>query len=108
MRILFPVMQAKGKASEISMHFGKAPYFAVYDTEKDEIEFVENEILHFHDKMRRPVELLLKLKPDVVFVKMIGPKALEVFKSHGIKVMSGEYKTVGEAIENFEKWWLYG
>jgi len=99
MRILIPLEENKGKDSKLSWHFGRARYFAIYDTEKDELKIVESKLDEYRKVMERPVEVLLKLKPDVVFAKGIGPRALDFLTSKGIEVMTCEANTLRDVIE---------
>jgi len=103
MRILFPITEKKGKDSMIAWHFGRSPYFAIYDTKTDKLEFFENKLEEIRKQVERPVEALLKHNINAVFAKGIGVKALEFFRSHGIVVKTGECETIKEVIENEEK-----
>ena len=47
MRILIPVLENRGKESRVSPHFGRAPYFALYDSETEKLEIIENKSEHF-------------------------------------------------------------
>jgi hypothetical protein len=39
-RIFIPLLNNKGMNSEVSGHFGHAPFFAIYDTKTKKIEIV--------------------------------------------------------------------
>ena len=102
MRILIPVLENKGKESRVSPHFGRAPYFALYDSDIDKLEIIENKSEHFGG-MGRPAENMLKYKPDVVFALGMGPRAVDLLRSNNIRIETGEYDTVGNIIENKDK-----
>ncbi|MCM8783155.1 MAG: hypothetical protein NC818_00015 [Candidatus Omnitrophica bacterium] len=42
MRICIPTETDKGLKAQVYSHFGSAPYFTIYDTEKETIETVTN------------------------------------------------------------------
>jgi len=99
MKILIPIVEKSGKDSKISSHFGRAPFFALYESENNSLKIIENKSHHFGGK-ERPVEIVLRCKPDIVFVMGIGPRAVDMLRSHGIKIKTGNYDTVKKIIEN--------
>ena len=102
MRILIPVLENKGRDSRVSWHFGRAPYFALYDSENDKLEIIENKSEHFGGR-GRPAENMLRYNPDVVFAVGMGPRAVDLLKSRGIAIETGEYDTVDDIIKNKDK-----
>ena len=102
MKILIPVLENRGKESRVSPHFGRAPYFAFYDSETDKLEIIENKSEHFGG-MGRPAENMLKYKPDVVFAVGMGPRAIDLFRSNDVMIETGEYNTVEDIIKNKDK-----
>ena len=104
MKILFPLEESKGLESKIALHFGRAPWIGIWNTETQELKIIPNPLLELHEKFERPVLKLIELGFQVVFVKGIGRKAVEVLKEKGIKIKTGDFNTVREALENEEKW----
>ncbi|MDI6826726.1 MAG: NifB/NifX family molybdenum-iron cluster-binding protein [Candidatus Aenigmarchaeota archaeon] len=102
MRILIPVLENRGKESRVSPHFGRTPYFALYDSETDQLEIIENKSEHFGG-FGRPAENMLKYKPDVVFALGMGPRAVNLLRSNNIRIETGDYETVKEIIENKDR-----
>ena len=102
MRILIPIEENKGEESKLAWHFGRAPFFAIFDTERNELKIIENKS-EFFGGMGKTAEVVLKYKPDVVFVKGIGPRAIDLLKSQGIKIVTGNYSSVKEVLTNREK-----
>ncbi len=97
MKFLIPLESNQGLNSKISQHFGKALYYAIV-TLKDgdySVEIVEN------PKFRglRPGEYFSQLDIDCVVVKSIGFKAVEVFRSRGIKIYSTDCEYLSCVIE---------
>ncbi len=102
MRILIPVLENKDKESQVSYHFGRAPFFAIYESAKDELKIVENKSEHFGGR-GRPAENMLSQNPDVVFAKGMGPRAVNLLKSKNIRIETGDFDTVREIIQNKDK-----
>ena len=102
MRILIPVIEDRGKESKVSPHFGRAPYFALYDSITDKLEIIENKSEHFGG-MGRPAENMLKYKPNIVFALGMGPRAVDLLRSNNIRIETGNYDTVESIIENKDK-----
>jgi len=104
MKVLFPLEENKSFESKIALHFGRAPWIGIYDTETKQLEINPNPILNFHGKIERPALKLTELDFQVVFVKGIGRKAIEALKEKGIKIKTGNFNTIKEALKNKEKW----
>ena len=102
MRILVPVLENKGKESRVSPHFGRAPYFALYNSETDNLEIIET-MKEGSSGKSRLAEDMLKYKPDVVFAVGMGPRAVDLFRSNDVEIETGEYDTVEDIIKNKDK-----
>ena len=102
MKIVIPLENNQGENSTVSWHFGRAPYFAIFDTTSKKLEIVENRSEHFGG-VGRPAEIIAKIQPDMVFAKGMGPKAIQLLTSRGIKIVTGNYSTVKEIIQNIDK-----
>lgn len=102
MRILIPIEENKGIESKVSWHFGRAPFFAIFDTSTQKLEIKENKSEYFGG-MGKAAQLILEFKPDVVFARGMGPRAIELLRSAGIKIVTADFNTVKEVIENKEK-----
>jgi predicted Fe-Mo cluster-binding NifX family protein len=102
-RIFFPLLEDKGMDSEISQHFGHAPFFGLYDTGTKELKITENTLDHT-DPDKSPVDQIVEaVNPTTVFALGIGGRAIGLFNEKGIALKTGDYKTVKEAIENLDK-----
>jgi len=99
MRLLIAINENKGEESKLSEHFGRCPYFAIYDTNTKDIEIVENKLDHSNQN-KTPVDQIMIFKPDIVFSKGMGPKAIELFNKKGIKIKTGPYTIVKDVIAN--------
>jgi len=101
MRILIAINEKNGINSKLSEHFGHCPYFAIYETETNDLEFVENKIDH-SDQNSTPVDQMMKFNPNIVFTLGAGQRAVNLFKEKGVKLKTGKYEIVKEVIENIE------
>ena len=97
-----PLLNNDRESSEISLHFGHAPYFGLYNADTKELIIKENKLDHGNAK-KSPVEQIIEsANPDIVFARDIGQRAIMLFQEKNIKLKTGSYKTVKELIENIE------
>lgn len=102
MRIVIPVSENKGKESPVAYHFGRAPYFAVYDSEKEGIEIRQTR-KEISGGRSRLATKILKYTPDVVFAAGMGRRAVNLFRSNNVRIETGDYSTLQQIIENKDK-----
>jgi predicted Fe-Mo cluster-binding NifX family protein len=103
-RILASVEEPRGMESRIFEHFGRTPYFALLELGEEgeilRIEFSPNEGGHSggggftHD-------WVLKLSPEIVLVRGMGPRGLGRLKSAGISVFQTDDETLKDAVAAF-------
>jgi predicted Fe-Mo cluster-binding NifX family protein len=102
MIIAFPVESDEGLDSEISMHFGRARYFAFVKVE-------EKRIVDFSIKLNSHIEheagdlpkFIKENGADTIVAYGMGPRAVDFFNKYGINVISGakgKIRDVTEAI----------
>ncbi len=102
-RIFFPLLNDNGMDSEISQHFGHAPFFGVYDVEKKELKIIENNLSHT-DPNKSPIDQIEEaVNPTTIFAKGIGGRAIGIIQEKGLGLKTGDYTIVKEAIENLNK-----
>ena len=58
MKICIPTLSNDGKESKVNEHFGSAPYFAIFDTGDDTIEFIDNSDANHSHGMCQPIAAL--------------------------------------------------
>ncbi|MFP4117093.1 MAG: cation diffusion facilitator family transporter [Candidatus Aenigmatarchaeota archaeon] len=106
-RVVVPVKNEEGKESEISDHFGRAPYHAlVYvDKETGEIEELEMRENEFRDKEVRAglnlIRELVKEKIDAVATKEMGEISFHSLRDNLVEIYSVGDGNVCEAVEKF-------
>jgi predicted Fe-Mo cluster-binding NifX family protein len=99
-RIFIPLMDNKGEESEISLHFGHAPYFGLYNTKTKELTIQKNELNH-SDPSKSPVDQVFEqVNPTIVYARDMGSRAISLFMEKNIILKTGSFKTVKEVIEN--------
>ena len=102
MRIAIPCINDDGLNSEISMHFGRSPYYAFIDIEDNEIKNIEVKPVPFAE--HRPGDLpnfVKENKGDIVIAYGMGGRAIDFFNQLGIKVVTGAQGRVGEIVKAF-------
>lgn len=95
-------MGKKGLAEEVSPHFGRAPTFTVYDTATKLVQVLENTSEHMGGSGKPPEELA-RNHVDVMLCSGLGPRAVRMFESYGIRVFAGATGTVHDAIDLFNE-----
>ena len=96
MKVFIPTEKYEGLQSQVFDHFGRSPYFIIYDTGKDAVDVIVsmNKFLPY-DKCS-PLRLINEHACDVVLCKNIGLKALIELSELGIKV----YKSKGSSLKD--------
>lgn len=102
-RIFFPLLEDNGKDSRISQHFGHAPFFGVYDTKEKTLKILKNELDHKNPDKSPIDQIEESVNPTMIFAKGIGERAIEIISRKGLRLRTGDYKTVREAIDNLDK-----
>jgi len=102
-RIFFPLLDDNGMDSEISSHFGHAPFFGLYDTETKKLEIIENNLDHA-DPTKSPVDQIVEaVNPTTIYAQGIGGRAIGLFAERGVKLKTGPYTIIKEVIDNLDK-----
>ena len=105
-KIAFACEENKGLESEMSMHFGRCPYFMMVDVEGNDVKKVDpvaNPFFNGHVPGAVP-EFINKQSVNVMIAGGMGPKAVDMFNGFGIEVATG----VGGKVENVLKAYLEG
>lgn len=105
-RIAFASEDNTGLKAQMSMHFGRCPYYTFVNVEGAEIigvEVVENPYFTNHTPGVVP-HFINTQKANVMIAGGMGPRAIDIFQSVGIEVATG----VGGQVENVLKAYLEG
>ena len=88
MKVAVPVLEILGMESPVSSHFGRSPYFAIYDTDSGELRFIENPMANAPRGAGSgtAVRVVASNGVSLVIVSNIGPKAVTALRSLGIEI----------------------
>ena len=101
MRICVPVESNEGLTARVNGHFGSAPYFLIYDTEKSTYEITGNsDEDHVHGTCQ-PLEALRKQGVDVVVCMGMGARAVHALNAGGIRAYRAVVETAAEATRRY-------
>lgn len=95
-RIAFACENDQGLQAEMSMHFGRCPFFTLVDVEGTEtrnVSVVANPAYHNHVPGVVP-EFINSQQANVMVAGGMGPKAVDMFHGFGIEVATGVAGTV--------------
>jgi predicted Fe-Mo cluster-binding NifX family protein len=103
-RIVVPVSNEKGIDSQLSQHFGRAPFYAIIDLDKNYTvigqDTISNTSEHFGG-VGLPPDRILQLKPKALVTYGLGSKALMIFQNAGVAVLRTEVDTVIEVVNAY-------
>jgi predicted Fe-Mo cluster-binding NifX family protein len=105
-RIAFSCEDKNGLNSEMSMHFGRCPFFTLIDVEEGKMtnaQVVANPAFENHVPGAVP-EFIRDQKVNVMIAGGMGPKAVNMFNGFGLEVATG----VGGKIEKVLEAYLEG
>ena len=103
-RVLIPTEDPDGK--HVAEHFGRAPYFAVFDLE-DSSKIASQKVHantgshqggrgHAHDNV-------LALEPRVVIVNGMGPRGIKSFQDAMVAVLRADDNSIQKVLESYTK-----
>ena len=103
-RIVVPVSEEKGVDSQLSQHFGRAPYYAIVDLDEKGNIISESTILNTSEHfggVGLPPERIIQLKTNALVTYGLGSKALKIFQDAGVAVLRTEANTVKEVVNAY-------
>jgi predicted Fe-Mo cluster-binding NifX family protein len=103
MKICIPTETQDGKQAQVYAHFGSAPYFTIYDTEKDTVEIINNANEHHSHGMCHPMASLTGKNIDAVVCGGMGARAVQNLNEGGVKTYRAVPGTVADIIGQFSK-----
>ena len=94
--------KSEGEKAFISDNLGRANYFYLYNTKKEEGKsFVNTFKQEAHGAGVKMAEFLLKYSTDILITPRIGEKALEILLETDIKIYKSTEKIVKENIKDY-------
>ncbi|SHK40148.1 NifB/NifX family molybdenum-iron cluster-binding protein [Paramaledivibacter caminithermalis] len=92
------------KDSLVDLRFGRCQYFAIYDDEAKEFDFIPNPgIKSMQGAGITAAQEIINMKIDVVITGKLGPNAMKLLKGSDIKIYSLEKATIQEAVKSFKE-----
>jgi predicted Fe-Mo cluster-binding NifX family protein len=99
MRICIPTEDKEGLNAKVFGHFGSAPYFTIYDTEKETFEIIDNTNAHHAHGMCHPIGVIGTSSINVVVCQGMGMRAVQKLNESNIKAYRADGETVAEIIK---------
>lgn len=103
MKICIPTETGAGKKAKVYGHFGSAPYFTIYDNEKDTFEVIDNSNQHHAHGTCHPMGVLDNKNIDAVVCGGMGVRAVQKLNEGGIKTYRAIAGTVSEIIKKYKQ-----
>lgn len=103
MKICIPTESKDGKNAVVYGHFGSAPYFTIYDTDKDVVEVIDNANQHHSHGMCQPLGSLDGKSIDAVVCGGMGGRAIQKLNEGGIRAYKAVVGTVADIAGQFKK-----
>ena len=101
MRICIPTETDMGQKAKVYSHFGSAPCFTIYDTEKDDYETVDNSNQHHTHGTCRPIDSLEGKDVDAVVCNGMGKRAVQKLNEAGIRVYNASGANVQDIVSKY-------
>ena len=101
MKICIPTETDLGKVAKVYSHFGSAPYFTIYDTEKDDCQTIDNSNQHHIHGTCNPIDVLASKDIDAVICTGMGMRAIQRLNEAGIRAYKTSGDNVREIIEKY-------
>jgi predicted Fe-Mo cluster-binding NifX family protein len=102
MKICIPTENKEGLNAKVYGHFGSAPYFTIYDTEKGTCETIDNTNAHHSHGMCHPIGALGTLSIDAVVCQGMGARAVQKLNEINIKAFRAGGETVSGIINKYK------
>ena len=99
MKYAIPVMDKNEWDSTVGEHFGRVPFYGIWDKEANTLDIIPNESNHFGG-IGMPAEFLAK-HSDAIICKGIGAKAIDLCNQLGLGLFVGAADTIKETIDLF-------
>ena len=95
----------KSLDAEVDPRFGRAKFFALYETDNDQVDFINNE-QNLNAPSGAGIQAgsnVIKTGATVVITGNCGPKAFRTLSEAGIKLVTNATGTVREVAEKFKR-----
>lgn len=103
MRICIPAKTDEGLKTTVNLHFGSAPYFLIYDLDKESFDVLSNSDENHSHGMCHPLKALKDQDLDAVVCAGMGARAVQRLNQGGLKAYRTEAETAEEAIREYRE-----
>lgn len=110
MRIAFASEDRLGLEGEVSMHFGRCPYYTFLEVEKGQVkdlQIIDNPYYGNHVPGKVP-EFIHSQEPEVMIAGGMGPRAIQFFDDYGIEAVTGAFGKIKDVLEAYLRGELRG
>lgn len=105
MKVCIPCTDATGKQARLFIPYGQAPFFALWDTATDRLEFKGNPLAgQDHACACATTHWMPRLGAGVLITADIGRRAAQRLTEAGIEVLHAPAGNLGEVLE----WYCHG
>jgi len=101
MRLCIPTQTNLGQEAQVHAHFGSAPYFTIYDLERDICEIVDNSNQHHSHGTCHPLGVLDGKEIDAVVCSGMGKRAIQKLNDAGIRVCRASGVKVEDIVREY-------
>ncbi|MDD2927801.1 MAG: NifB/NifX family molybdenum-iron cluster-binding protein [Candidatus Omnitrophica bacterium] len=102
MRVCIPTENKEGLRARVYGHFGSAPYFTIYDTEKETLKIVDNTNAHHSHGMCHPLGVLGASSIDAVVCRGMGAGAVQKLNEANVKAFRAAGETASDVINQYK------
>ena len=99
-KIFLPLLNNEGLLSKISLHFGHAPFFGIYNVNKKDLKIVPNNLDHTNANKSPIAQICDAFNITTIFARDIGDRAIKEAKENNISLKTGNYDTINKVIDN--------
>lgn len=105
MNVLFAVENNAGLDSKLDSRFGRAGYFLIYDTDKDEVLSIQENAFKngAHGVGIKIAGFVIEQGCKVAVGPQPGPKAMSILEQADVKIIVHDKGTVKEALEQYKE-----
>jgi predicted Fe-Mo cluster-binding NifX family protein len=100
MKFAIPVEDDKGWNSKIGYHFGRVPFFVIWDEKENSVNTIENRSSH-RGGAKLPAEFLAD-HCNGILCSGIGSRAITLCQQHNVRVFMGATGTVEETVNLYK------
>ena len=102
MEVIMPVKNNNGWEAELNPRFGRTPFFAVVNIEKNSLEFINNTAQNADSGAGvEAAQLVADQDSDFMFTPNVGPRAFSGLKKLNMKIYLAN-GTIQEAVEDYK------